>query len=392
MEKTKNNETETLIGIVCDLYAKNALKKVIMSKPSDKNGIKSIITPKLIGGNEVLQVETFTSDNKAYQKNIKSGFAAELNRAFTGYSQINVISTVGECQYMVSKNGKKTLVGENRIRAALSAGNFEKAEKRENNNSKNYILSGKEGFLYELAISDKNGRVHDKMQSKYRQINRFLEHIEAVRDKLPTDCINIYDLCCGKSYLSFAVYHYFSNILGIKTNMVCVDLKSDVIKYCSSVAAHAGFSGMMFVCDDVLNYKMECAPDLVISLHACDIATDVVLDKASENGAKVILSTPCCHHELNKKLDCPALEFASKYSMLRQKMCDALTDAMRLLKLECKGYSVAALELIDPEDTPKNIMLRAIKKDKFDKESAAALEKEYKETEKFLLGSNKYGH
>jgi SAM-dependent methyltransferase len=224
------------------------------------------------------------------------------------------------------------------------------------------------------------------MQSKYRQINKFIEHIEAVKDKLPAKSINIYDLCCGKSYLSFAVYHYFKNVLKLDVNMVCVDLKADVIEYCSEVSSRLGFDGMEFVCGDIIKYDMKNKPHLVISLHACDIATDIVLNKASENGADVILSTPCCHHELNHKLNCEALNFVAKHSMLRQKMCDALTDSLRLMKLESEGYRVDALELIDPEDTPKNIILRAIKKKTFDKARAEEIKKEYEETLNFLLG------
>lgn len=169
-------------------------------------------------------------------------------------------------------------------------------------------------------------------------------------------------------------------------NMVCVDLKADVIEYCTEVASRLGFDGMEFVCGDIIKYDMKNKPHLVISLHACDIATDIVLNKASENGADVILSTPCCHHELNHKLNCDTLNFVAKHSMLRQKMCDALTDAPRLMKLESEGYRVDALELIDPEDTPKNIILRAIKKKSYDKAKAEEIKKEYDKTLNFLLG------
>ena len=133
---------------------------------------------------------------------------------------------------------------------------------------------------------------------------------------------------------------------------------------------------------------MVLKPHLVISLHACDIATDIVLNKASENGADVILSTPCCHHELNHTINCDALSFVTKHSMLRQKMCDALTDSLRLLKLESEGYKVDALELIDPEDTPKNIMLRAIRKRKVDKEELRKIKEEYAKIKDFLIGFN----
>jgi SAM-dependent methyltransferase len=224
------------------------------------------------------------------------------------------------------------------------------------------------------------------MQAKFRQINKFVEHIDAIKDKLPKDNINVYDLCCGKSYLSFAVYHYFKNILNMNIQMICVDLKSDVIEYCANTAKRLGFDEMQFICGDIMKYNMNLKPHLVISLHACDIATDIVLNKASENGADVILSTPCCHHELNHTINCEALSFVTKHSMLRQKMCDALTDSLRLLKLESEGYKVEALELIDPEDTPNNIMLRAIKKRNTNSYKQAELKEQYENIKKFLLG------
>ena len=172
----------------------------------------------------------------------------------------------------------------------------------------------------------------------------------------------------------------------MNVNMICVDLKADVIEYCSNLSKRIGFDNMDFVCGDIMAYDMKLKPHLVISLHACDIATDIVLNKASENGAEVILSTPCCHHELNRTLNCDLLTFVSKHSMLRQKMCDALTDALRLLKLESEGYKVDAVELIDPEDTPKNIMLRAIKRKNVSPERLNELKEEYKQTKRFLLG------
>jgi hypothetical protein len=170
--------------------------------------------------------------------------------------------------------------------------------------------------------------------------------------------------------------------------MKCVDLKADVIEYCSSVASRLGFDDMEFICANINDYQMVDEPHLVVSLHACDIATDIVLNKASENSARVILSTPCCHHMLNHSINCESLEFITKHSMLRQKLCDAATDAIRLLRLEIMGYDVSALELIDPEDTPKNIILKAIKKKKTSKDIEQA-KIEYKKICEFLIGDKK---
>ena len=386
MRNVKSEKLIILGGLSNDSFNAQALKKIVLSKPLSTDEVKSVVSPKLIAGERVLQLETFSKDNKAYHRNIRLDFENELLTLFQHYSQINVITTCGDIQYMRAKSGRETLIGDKRVKDKLALGNSGGVISDENNNKKKYILSGNEDFLKTLGVSDENGRVRDKMQAKFRQINKFVEHIEAIRDKLPKDQINVYDLCCGKSYLSFAVYHYFKNMLKMNINMVCVDLKADVIEYCSNLAKRIGFESMEFVCGDIIAYEMKHKPHLVISLHACDIATDIVLNKASENGADVILSTPCCHHELNHKLNCQALDFVSRHSMLRQKMCDALTDALRLLKLEACGYRVDALELIDPEDTPKNIMLRAIKKKSIDKSRQEELKKKYEETRRFLLG------
>ncbi len=386
MRNVKSEQLIALSGLVADIFNCQALKKVILSKPLSTDEVKSVLTPRVISKELVLQLETFSKDNKAYHRNIKAEFEKELLALFSGYMQINVVSTVGDVQYMCAKSGKETIIGAKKAKELLNKGNVNVVSASENNAKKQYALNGSEDFLKKLGVSDENGRVRDKMQAKFRQINKFVEHIEAIKDKLPKEQINIYDLCCGKSYLSFAVYHYFKNVLKMDVKMICVDLKADVIEYCSNLANRIGFDSMEFVCGDIMAYEMKHKPHLVISLHACDIATDIVLNKASENGADVILSTPCCHHELNHTLNCEALDFVSKHSMLRQKMCDALTDALRLLKLESLGYKVDAQELIDPEDTPKNIMLRAIKKKKIDLKKQEELKEKYELTRRFLLG------
>ena len=385
MKKVKSEKIEALIGLFVELFEKKCLKKAIFSKPDSVDEIKSVISPKSIGGRDVLQLETFSRDNKAYHFNIKENFATECEAVFYSHSQINIISTLGECQFMRSKSGKESVIGDTRLKSKL-VGASQTTEYESNNRTKKHLLSGSEDFLKKLGISDENGRIRDKMQAKFRQINKFIEHIKSIEEHLPENNINIYDLCCGKSYLSFAVYYYFKHLKGLEVTMKCVDLKADVIEYCSAVASRLGFDGMEFTCADINEYKMTDKPHLVISLHACDIATDIVLNKASSNNAEVILSTPCCHHELNHKINCDALSFITRHSMLRQKLCDAATDSLRLLKLESEGYEVSALELIDPEDTPKNIILKAIKKKKTNKAVLEEKKSEYYRIRKFLLG------
>ncbi len=365
------------------------LKKAVFSKPHDAAVQRMCATLKQIGGAAVLQCEYFMNDNKALHKNLAldGELYDKLSAIAAEFSQINLITTAGECEYKLSKSGKSVCLGSLKLARALEKDSAE-VTLTGNDRKKEHILDGSEPFLKLLGVSDENGRIYDKKRSKFRQINRFLEMVRDVLDELPRDEITICDLCCGKSYLSFAVYHYFANILGYKVTMTGADLKSDVIEYCSEVAKKLSFNGLSFICTDIRKYKTDKLPDLVISLHACDTATDIVLEKATEWQARVILSTPCCHHELNHTLNCEALSFIAEYSMLRQKLCDAATDALRLKRLESEGYSCDALELIDPDETPKNIMLRAIRKKNFSKDSREARKAldEYESARRFLLG------
>ncbi|MBR2432504.1 MAG: SAM-dependent methyltransferase [Clostridia bacterium] len=391
-----NSKAEALVDLILRCAESETLKKAIFSKPSDKEIKKSVLSLKKIAGKNVLQLEIFTADNKAKHRNIAPDDRDALSAEVEGYSQINLYSTLGECEYKVSKSGNCALIGGDKLKRALDGASdvgfsaIKRIEPTANNKRKNYILNGDEPFLKLLEVSDKNGRVYDKKQAKFRQINRFLELVRDVESELPDGDLRICDLCCGKSYLSFAVYHYFAVIKGRRVKMTGVDLKRDVIEYCSDVAEKLGFDGLEFLCGDVSLYDTDDRVDMVVSLHACDIATDIVINKAIEWDAKVILSTPCCHHEMNRLLNCERLSFIADYSMLRQKLCDAATDALRLKKMEANGYDTAALELIDPEETPKNVMLRGIKKNNFDKKSdkARALYAEYTEIYRFLTGKD----
>ena len=398
MTTLSDKNAELLLRLIGKAAQTETLKKAVFSKPLIAEVNKATLTIKAIGEEKVLQLESFHSDNKAKHKNMRLDELGSLADTIASFSQINLITTVGDCEFKRSKSGNTVLIGGNKLEKILFSENsesvktFVKVTVGSNNKNKNYILKGDEPFLKLLEVSDKNGRVYDKKQAKFRQINRFLELIRDVEGNLPeTDTLRICDLCCGKSYLSFAVYHYFAVIKGRQVKMTGVDLKSDVIEYCSSVAKSLGFDGLEFLCGDVNLYDTPDRVNMVISLHACDTATDIVIGKAIEWQADVLLSTPCCHHDLNRRLNCEKLSFISDYSMLRQKLCDAATDALRLKLLEANGYETAALELIDPEETPKNIMLRGIRKPHFDRngEKARRLMAEYNEICDFLVGATK---
>ena len=383
----------SLVRLIEKSATTETLKKAVFSNPAGGDVVKAVITLKSIAGETLMQIESFHSDNKAKHKNISAGDSGPIEELVAQFSQINLLTTAGDCEFKRSKSGNTVLIGGNKLEKALFGDGtpkvFARVTPASNNKNKNYILKGDEPFLKLLEVSDKNGRVYDKKQAKFRQINRFLELIRDVEDSLPADgVLRICDLCCGKSYLSFAVYHYFAVIKQREVKMTGVDLKGDVIEYCASVAKNLGFDGLEFLCGDVNLYQTEDKVNMVISLHACDVATDIVIGKAMEWQADVILSTPCCHHDLNKRLNCDTLSFIADYSMLRQKLCDAATDALRLKLMEANGYETAALELIDPEETPKNIMLRGIRKKGFDQNSdkAKRLYEEYEKAYAFLIG------
>ncbi len=394
----------TLVSLILQAARAEVLDRVVLSKCRDKTVSRITLSPRQVGGRAVLQLETLrladVADTVAGKK--KPVQASHENLTLDAVEgrlcalaetcdQINVMTTVGAAELRRSKSGKETLIGLSPIQRALDGAvpAPKKLPVLGNDKVKRHILKGNEPFLRELGVSDASGRVHDKKQPKFRQINRFLELIRDTEAALPAEgVLNICDLCCGKSYLSFAVYHYFTAVKGREVRMVGVDMKAEVMADCEGIARRLGMEGLTFVCADVAQYAFPDAVHMVISLHACDTATDLVLDKAVEWGAKVILSTPCCHHDLNRRLASPALGFIAEHSMLRQKLCDAATDALRLKRLEACGYDVCALELIDPEETPKNVMLRGIRR--YDPASSRCRRaaQAYAEAYAFLTGEN----
>ena len=384
-----SQQMQTAAQLIDKAAAQGLLKKVVLSKLADAQTIKTTLTVRSIGGRICLQAESLHTDNKAKHKNLEIGDLDALLSLISTAGQINILTTLGDAQYLTAKSGKATLQGGQALLQKLeqSTPQAPTVATLFNNREKQYILSGNEPFLIKLEISDKNGRVHDKKRAKFRQINRFLELVRDIEDKLPAQgTLRICDLCCGKSYLSFAVYHYFAVIRGREVHMTGVDLKEDVIDFCSSTARNLGFDGLEFLCGDVGKYHTDDPVHLVVSLHACDIATDLVLSRALAFKADVILSTPCCHHALSPALACPQLDFIAKHSILRQKLCDAATDALRLKILEAHGYTTAAMELIDPEETPKNVLLRGIRKKHPDPAAMQKAREEAEQIRAFLLG------
>ncbi len=354
---------QDFISLAMLVLERGALTKLIFSRPRASEEKK--VTARLVShkGRRMLALEYSLPGDTVRHKNIaEREWKSELFELCSAYLQANLITPLGECEWKLSKGGKEALLGKEKLERRL-LGEMQKISLplSDLDNKKSYILSGGEDFLIALGVSDKTGRVHDKKQGKFRQINRFLEHIEDIYPRLaPTGELLIYDLCCGKSYLSFAVYYYLNVVKGRSVELVGIDLKRDVITWCENTARQLNYSSMRFIYDDIKNVPNDRRPDMVISLHACDVATDIVINKAAELGAGIILSTPCCHRYLNDRTLAEELRFVTRFPHLRNKLCEALTDAIRLARLEAFGYKVTALELTDPENTPKNTLLRAI--------------------------------
>ena len=376
MTTPRNN----FINLVCEAFRKEIIKKLIFSRP--KSSEVSKVSARICAhrGRRILAIENMLPGNTVSQKNVKEEeLRDELSLLIGEYRQANLITTLGDAEWKASKSGKDILLGGNALQQKLSGDTPAFISAIEAlDNKKRYILNGNEDFLITLGISDKRGRVHDKKQGKFRQINRFLEHIGDIYDKLPKEKrLVIYDLCSGKSYLSFAVYHYLTKIKEREVDMLCIDLKRDVIEWCDATAKALGYGRMRFICDDIANVPSEIEPDMVISLHACDIATDIVINKAIELRARIILSTPCCHKYLNDKICAEELSFVTEYPQLKNKLCEALTDSIRLARMSAAGYKVSALELTDPENTPKNTLLRAVREYGIEERTLSARKEKY---------------
>lgn len=328
--------------------------KAVLSGSFDGSVKRVTYAPVSVSGGIMIARDIFTPDGKDLHNNFTMDeFLAELEKSSVSFRQTNVFCASFSAEILRSKKGSLHIsYGKGTERPAAVAGN---------DREKNYILPPgvKYDFLVMLGIQDKDGRVRDKKQSKFRQINRFLEIVKDVSKKLPENGLTVWDLCCGKCYLSFAVYYYFTYIIKRGITVYCVDRKRDVIEECAGYAEKLGFDGMKFICGDVFKCLPDADPDMVLSLHACDTATDIVLAEAVKRNAKVILSSPCCQHELANQLDCPDLEFITGEPVLKQKLAAIITDALRCKLLRAAGYSVTTLEFIDPDETPKNLLIRA---------------------------------
>lgn len=342
------------------------LYQIIISNPRNKEGAFKIkIRPVLVKEQLIFQ-ETVSKDTRVYHSNYEK---SEMMTKITEYmeqdfKQLEGESVLGKLTVLVSKkgkmtvkfSGKKQLLSEAGVRPNLS-----------HNRTKRYILEDgrRVPFLVDLGVQTQEGKVVKAHYDKFKQINRYLEFVEDVLPVFEKDkCIHIIDFGCGKSYLTFALYYYLHELKGYEVAITGLDLKEDVIAHCNELAVKYRYDKLHFLHGDIAKYDKDGDVDMVVTLHACDTATDYALKKAVDWNAKVIFSVPCCQHEVNKQIQNEQLADVLKYGLIKERISALLTDAIRANLLEEKGYETQILEFITMEHTPKNILIRAVKKEK----------------------------
>ena len=330
----------------------------VLSNPRIKDGTEKVkVRPLLKKGTLFFQVETFRN-RQAFHENLTAPQACEaLARQMENMKQMQLETQKNHYTVLVSKKGKVT------VKKKAQTGKIRPAE-LSHDRKKHYILE--EGtavpFLVDLGVMIKEGKIVHARYDTFRQINRFLEFIEDILPRLERGReLTILDFGCGKSYLTFAMYYYLHELKGYDIRIIGLDLKREVIIHCNELAEKYGYQKLKFLVGDIADYTGVDRVDMVVTLHACDTATDFALAKAVGWNAKVILSVPCCQHELNRQISNDTLAPVLGYGILKERFAAILTDGLRAQMLESAGYDTQILEFIDVEHTPKNLLIRAVK-------------------------------
>ena len=336
--------------------AKLSPVKIVLSNVADKE--QRIQRVQIEKKEKQFQIAQY-SDKQVFHKNVDEEELISfcIEEFGVNFLQLNAWMLGGEASLKLTKKRKLLFDIKKADNSALAN------EVRDNNRKKNYILE--EGRVIEplidMGIFTKEGKIVSSMYDKFKQINRFIEIIDDELKKKIITHLNIIDFGCGKSYLTFIVYYYLTEIKKIKVNMIGLDLKEDVIKKCNNAAKKYGYENLSFELGDINGYSAPFKVDMVITLHACDMATDFALYNAINWGANYIFSVPCCQHELNAEIKSETFSLMTRYGIIKERFSALITDAIRGNLLEYMGYNVNLLEFVDLSHTPKNILIRAVK-------------------------------
>lgn len=341
-----------------DEILQEEILKIVISNRANKDSQYNKITFGLKENdkNKYYQIERFT-DKQVFHENInKEELSDKIIECFeNNFKQLSAWSNSSTFDLKISKKGK--------IFLGKKISDNKKLTNKAHNKEKNYIL--KEGMIIEplidLGVFTKEGKVVNSKYDKYKQINRFVEIIDDEIKKNDYKELTILDFGCGKSYLTFVLYYYFVKIKNINVNMIGLDLKEDVIKKCNEIAKRYEYDNLHFELGDINGFKYNNKVDMVITLHACDTATDYALYNAIKWNSKMIFSVPCCQHEFNSQIKTDSLSILTKYGIIQERISALMTDSVRSNLLECAGYKTQLLEFIDIAHSPKNILIRASK-------------------------------
>ncbi|MBO5424858.1 MAG: SAM-dependent methyltransferase [Lachnospiraceae bacterium] len=341
--------------------------RIIISNKSIKDFLYNKVEARkiILKGKLMYQFSTYT-DKQVFQSNVSGD---ELVDKVVKYfpdnlKQINIFFEEQEVSLKLSKSGKLLKhVSKKNIKNTKLISVGETGGSKEHNRKKNYILQ--EGMtippLVDMGVFTQEGKVVKSMYDKFKQINRFVEMVDDILKDYKGEEINIIDFGCGKSYLTFIIYYYLVELKGKRANILGLDLKKDVIEKCNKTAKKYGYDNLRFELGDINGYKTDMRVDMVVTLHACDAATDYALYNAVNWGATYILSVPCCQHELNKDIASDTLSAMMKYGIIKERTAALATDALRGTMLEYRGYKTQLLEFVDLAHSPKNILIRAVK-------------------------------
>lgn len=393
--KTKE-KPDVLFSLFQEITDSGKMIKTVFSRKRRKSDKCSRVLIRPVSRRDSLsyQIE-YTYEKKVTHKNITPGEVAEeaFDLAASKFKQINIITADEEIQVLANKPEKPRIT-----RTCI----LHDAPDLSHDKKKNYVIP--EGspcdFLIHLGVMDEKGKVYKKHYSKFRQINRFLEIVDDVSPYLLKNAfsgveninsekdidiepkpLRIIDFGCGKAYLTFALYYYFVKQKNIPCRITGLDLKDDVIKFCQKTADEIGYDGLEFQTGDIADYSDDAA-DMVVTLHACDTATDYALINAVKWDTEVILSVPCCQHELFRQIKNEVSAPMLKHGIIKDKFTELLTDGLRGLKLESKGYDVAMIEFTSLEHTSKNIMIKAVKARRPDDKRSLKAAEEYEKLKK----------
>lgn len=337
-----------------NIEIKNIIKGTISDPRNNSKYIKGYIRPVEIKGNNMMQIELFTNTQSFAHNYSYDEFSKMINNIMLeSFFQLNIITNEYNYSFKYTKKNhllsNKTKNKETKTLLNVS-----------HNKQKKYILNDGNVIppLVDLGVMTHDGKIVPSYYDKYRQINRFLEIIDDTIKDFKEQELNIIDFGCGKSYLTFIVYYYLVNIKKIKTNIIVLDLKADVIKKCNEIAKNYGYNSLNFEIGDISLYKPHFRVDLIITLHACDVATDYAMYHAIKLHSKYLLSVPCCQHEINNQLKKNS-SFLASYGIVKERMSALLTDTIRAKLLEYSGYNVDILEFVDFDASPKNLLVRA---------------------------------